>query len=371
MSWEKGKPLGAFERERLLRPPFIHDSGFGWRVGLDDLGPADGLVDPISSAVYLFEDEKQLGPAHTLHRDIRLNGTGRFSHWEGVLYFSSSDNTDPNLNGRSYRAIFSPQLYFKTRADHAIGIVSYWLSRLPGGEDAVRGKTVLEVGPGRDMGTVLILAALGAQVSAADSAGPRWIPGWHCPFVEALSAGLKASPWHCDLSPLRRSLDADAFDPMSVSRLACAVEELPDDCGNRFEVVLSNSALEHVRDPRGALGRLYRSSRRDALGLHRVDFRDHRDFGHPLEFLILDDAQLELETGAVKYQIGNRARPSEYSSFFADAGFAVLDFEVGAWCSQDYVDDFIERLRRSPSAYRSTSPSDLAVAGGTFLVKRP
>ena len=30
-------------------------------------------------------------------------GSGRFSHWGGNLFFSTSDNTDPNTNGRVYQ----------------------------------------------------------------------------------------------------------------------------------------------------------------------------------------------------------------------------------------------------------------------------
>jgi pectate lyase len=44
-----------------------------------------------------------LGLAHSLHADIIAHGKGRFSHWGTSVYFSASDNTDPNQNGRTYR----------------------------------------------------------------------------------------------------------------------------------------------------------------------------------------------------------------------------------------------------------------------------
>ncbi|MGH2611005.1 MAG: SGNH/GDSL hydrolase family protein, partial [Tepidiformaceae bacterium] len=37
-----------------------------------------------------------------VHSAIRELGAGRFSHWRGVLYFSSLDNSDPRHNGRTY-----------------------------------------------------------------------------------------------------------------------------------------------------------------------------------------------------------------------------------------------------------------------------
>lgn len=55
------------------------------------------------STLRIFEDGVELGPAHSLHRDIRELGEGRFSHWHTNLYFSASDNTDPRTNGRTYQ----------------------------------------------------------------------------------------------------------------------------------------------------------------------------------------------------------------------------------------------------------------------------
>ncbi|MBI3922049.1 MAG: hypothetical protein HY318_11580, partial [Armatimonadetes bacterium] len=69
------------------------------------LGPhyvGDGVKDAPPSTLRLFEDGKPLGPAHVAHVDIREKGQGRFSHWNTVIYFSASDNSDPRTNGRKY-----------------------------------------------------------------------------------------------------------------------------------------------------------------------------------------------------------------------------------------------------------------------------
>ena len=56
----------------------------------------------------LLEDGKPLGPAHALHQSIRDEGGGRYSHWTGnALIFSTSDNSDPNANGRDYSVEWS------------------------------------------------------------------------------------------------------------------------------------------------------------------------------------------------------------------------------------------------------------------------
>lgn len=102
-------PLGA--RSWRLNPPFQADSATGWAARLH-MAPAlaeleavaDNLEHPYRSPLQLFEDGVPLGPAHSLHALIRGEGRGRFSHWgpQQVLLFSTTDNSDPNRNGRSY-----------------------------------------------------------------------------------------------------------------------------------------------------------------------------------------------------------------------------------------------------------------------------
>jgi len=72
---------------------------------------ADSADDNARSDIELYEDEKPLGPAHSTHADVGNLGQGRFSHWRfaySMFLFSSSDNTDPNTNGRNYWAVRPP-----------------------------------------------------------------------------------------------------------------------------------------------------------------------------------------------------------------------------------------------------------------------
>lgn len=95
--------------------PFLKVLGYSYicSPGLAEWG--DTISYLARSRVRLFEDDLELGPAHSLHKAIRNHGNGRFSYWstsdtgtaegpsEPLLIFSSSDNTDPNHNGRQYR----------------------------------------------------------------------------------------------------------------------------------------------------------------------------------------------------------------------------------------------------------------------------
>ena len=88
----------------ILASPFRHDGGMRW---VSDLPPelssdTDNNDFPYRSPLRLLEDGRELGPAHALHATIPDSGDGRYSFWLGVIYFSTSDGSDPNTNGRAY-----------------------------------------------------------------------------------------------------------------------------------------------------------------------------------------------------------------------------------------------------------------------------
>lgn len=81
--------------------PFEAETGFAWVFRIP--------IPPDAKKYKVYEDGKELGPADSLHADIRAKGAGAYSHWKGgstgpLIYFSTSDNSDPNTNGRTYEA---------------------------------------------------------------------------------------------------------------------------------------------------------------------------------------------------------------------------------------------------------------------------
>jgi len=78
------------------------DVGYAIALDQDFKTPGDSDSQHNVSILRIFENGKELGPAHSLHRDIRNTGKGLFSHWGNTLYFSTSDNSNPLTNGRKY-----------------------------------------------------------------------------------------------------------------------------------------------------------------------------------------------------------------------------------------------------------------------------
>lgn len=106
------QPVGAKNYwEDLLRqytfeelcPPFSHQDGYCWIAPLPHLSDLSDIDEmPRGSNLRMFEDGKQLLFAHAPRISIQEVGEGRYSHWQAKLYFSASDNSDPNTNGRQY-----------------------------------------------------------------------------------------------------------------------------------------------------------------------------------------------------------------------------------------------------------------------------
>ena len=94
-----------------LRPPFAHEQGNCWIVALPDLDKwADSTEWLENSTLMVYENGRALGPAHSVHDSIRTIGEGRFSHFGKSLFFSTTDNSDPNQNHRQYSIKAYPPL---------------------------------------------------------------------------------------------------------------------------------------------------------------------------------------------------------------------------------------------------------------------
>jgi FkbM family methyltransferase len=89
-----------------LHRPFAHLDRYCWTISIPEFSSsANANENPSKSKLFLFEDGRLLGPEHAGHDDICRTGLGSYSCWISCLYFSTSDNSDPNTNGRCDTAL--------------------------------------------------------------------------------------------------------------------------------------------------------------------------------------------------------------------------------------------------------------------------
>lgn len=98
---------------KLDSSKFLSDGGFAYVLSLTSGTKADNSSFPSQSVLRLYENGREIGPAHSIRADIRNLGRGRFSHWSRtdgsreVIRFAASDNTDPRTNGRVYSYVIT------------------------------------------------------------------------------------------------------------------------------------------------------------------------------------------------------------------------------------------------------------------------
>lgn len=126
---------GVSRTEPILPTSVSYLGGYGYAAPIPErlwllTNRADDGTAPRRSRTILEENGVALGPAHSVHEDIQRIGSGRYSHWEGDLLFSSSDNSDPRINGRTYEVVLTleprPSLL---AASFLIAMMALWLER--------------------------------------------------------------------------------------------------------------------------------------------------------------------------------------------------------------------------------------------------
>lgn len=357
-----------------LHPPFRPYGGHCWIANIDRgaFPESDDTADPMRSCLVVSENDRDLGPPHTAHQTIALEGEGSYSHWNGSLYFSPSDNLDPNSNGRTYLVRWDSDLYFRRRAEYTTLALRSWAHHFPAGLNGFRGKTVLEIGPGRDMGTVVAIAALGAtRVYAVDRFKGGWQNSWHEHFLNKLTPALTSLETHFDAGVLERVIEARDFSAGGITCISEPLERLHGKLSGTIDLSVSNSTFEHFYSVEESFRALADAMVVGGFGVHNVDFRDHRNFGEPLEFLLVDEATYADSAANDDYGRGNRIRPDKMTEILRRSGFRDVEFLVGVKTDPAYLNGFLPRLRRAKGSPLSGIPeSSLEALSGTFILRK-
>jgi SAM-dependent methyltransferase len=276
-------------------------------------------------------------------------------------------NSQPPVNWRKPDA--SPEAIERDVA-YALKIGNEYIDLLAGQNLSVAGASILELGPGHNYGSVLVLACRGASVAVADRFPVPWDVDYHPKFYQALRAKLDSLHLQCVTAPITRCVEASGTGGV-VKVVASPAEHLEGVADGSIDIVLSNAVLEHAESPFGVARELYRITRPGGSGIHQVDFRDHRDFSRPLEYLLLGADDFEAMFAERHGECGRQVRHYEMRGLFEMAGFNVAGFDANWIAQEDYLDDILPRLRASQSVYRDIPRSELRTISGRFFLQKP
>lgn len=300
------------------------------------------------SPLRLFEDGVEIGPGSSLHDDIRKLGGGRFSHWGDTLFFSTSDNSDPNANRRTYHYL-APQNPQEARLEssgtpalsrRAVSAVLRRSVSTAGSElhmafslrlllrlcarsgVDLTGKTCLEIGASPGKGLAIALLLLGVEKIYLNNILPL------DEQVDVDFARNMAVLTGMIANPARNLDDVMIFDPdgascrirpdLAVLLGSADAADLPRHMG-AVDFIFSFSVLEHIRDLPTVMRSLRLLCKPTAVAIHAVDARDHTALATPLKYLYLDDAAFE----TTYTPDNNRWRWPEYLEIFRGAGWTI------------------------------------------------
>jgi SAM-dependent methyltransferase len=205
-----------------------------------------------------------------------------------------------------------------------LGLVDAWarqLRRYRGHDDPLTGRSVLELGPGADLGVGLRLLQLGAArydaLDAHDLA--RTAPP---SFYDRFLAHLASLDARTDVVALRRQLEgALRGEPDRLRYVVRADFSLADFAPSSVDLVVSHAAFEHFEDVERVLRDLGRVVRAGGVLLAEVDLQTHTRWireRDPLNIYRHGEALYRLFRfpGAP-----NRVRPGQYRDWLARSGF--------------------------------------------------
>lgn len=280
--------------------------------------------------------------------------------------------TDEDLqvtSGRFYlRRIRDEQV--KGEVDYALNVATEYLDliRHMEGSSDVAGKRILELGPGLNFGSMVVLQALGAEVAVLDKYMADWDEGYHPRFYSFLIDEGRTRLPDADWSGVQRIIDADNHlndvIEMDTTDLASPPGDLPD---ASFDIIVSNAVLEHVGDVKQTAIELARLTKPGGIGIHQVDFRDHRNFDLPLGFLTVDDDEYRDIFDSSNNGNGNRVRPRQMGRDFEIAGFQITGFDANILADPSHVQDVRPHLQPQ---YAYMSDEELREVSGRFFVRR-
>lgn len=226
------------------------------------------------------------------------------------------------------------------------------------------GGAILEIGPGGDFAPMLALTSAGFRCAVADPYLAPWDPTYHPALYQAFSDTFEGGT-----SAVQAALAQGGYDGI-IDTWRSPAEHVAQASDAQFDLVLSHAALEHVRDFPAVASELARLTRPGGGGAHQIDFRHHRDFARPLEFLLMSEADFQTQFAAESGCTGNRWRLDEVRALFERAGFDLVDCHENEFATDDYMQEFMPRLMASGSRFALLPEDRLRVVSARLLVRR-
>lgn len=237
----------------------------------------------------------------------------------------------------------------------------------------VENKTILEIGPGPNFASALVMIAFGAKrpVTIVDPWIAGWDPDYHPLVYRGVAERLAKVHSSADLSVFHEVIEAGRHLKSVFDLNETSAENLDGLKTRAFDLLVSNAVLEHVPDMRRAASQFFDVTKPGGRGLHAVDLRNHNAMDRPLDYLLMSRQDARLWAQDTNFHLGSLRRKRDYDAAFGEVGFEVIHDYVTIRAEQEYFSEFKAKLRRASDAeYKDYPDSDLDVLGVFYVVER-
>lgn len=233
--------------------------------------------------------------------------------------------------------------------------------------ELLKGKTLLEYGPGDTPGVALLFYAYGADaVILVDRFPMLKLDAGNLTIIAALIEKLPAPEKDRALGAFNRKGDLDSGFREEVLSYRTHAKGLS--CLNGvIDMIYSRAVLEHVADLDASFSDMFRALRPGGLAIHQVDLKSHGLHKvNPLDFLIWPSWLWCLMYSGKG--VPNRWRFNKYREVVAKTGLITTSIHFTSIASKQDVDDVREKL---PAVFNDVSDEDLKCLGFWMYLHKP
>ena len=223
----------------------------------------------------------------------------------------------------------------------------------------LRGKVILELGPGDGLSTAIIAASYGANAILVDSVNciSEDVNLYKSFTIKLIEMGLQPP----DISNAK-NID-DIFKICGSGYFSSGLTSMMKIPSNSVDLVFSHAVLEHVREHEflQTMVECKRVLKHGGLVSHRVDLKDH--LGGGLNNLRFSKKVWESNFFVSSGFYTNRIRYSKMIALMRKAGFEIINSEVDLW------NDIPISRGKLAAEFASESKEDLLVKGFNIVLK--
>jgi len=260
-------------------------------------------------------------------------------------------------------------------------------------EERLRGRDVLEVGPGETIGVALRLIGAGAEsVTAVDKFVPMETSVFHQKLYRSLVAGLGEE----ERRRIEAAIDIDGGVKPRQERVKYVYGEAMEDLAERlppgsFDVIVSNAVLEEIYDSDRMFAGFERLLKPGGRQVHVIDLGDYGMFSkhgfHPLEFLTIPDS-------VYRYMVESSGQPNRrsldyyrtiarrygyeariYRTWVVGGSSRLAEYQTDLQFGRDYSDENLRLVRSVRSRllprYRELADEDLMTRSILIVLDKP